>query len=288
MFYLLNKPKGYSSFYVIKEFAKQNSIQKIGHTGTLDPLASGLLLIATDSDTKLIPYISHNDKTYETVIQFGCQTDTYDADGKIINSSNTIITEQDISKVTDWLLRQESQIPPIYSAKKINGIRSYDLARNNKNISLKSQNIKVYEAKIIEFNFHKQQLKLSLKVSKGTYIRSLINDLGIYLNSYAYMTQLNRTAIGTLNINLLNGNNFVKISTTHLFNIPFFTPSKNEFELLKNGVAIANNKNLVSGKYMLKNNEIIWGIVEIDNLKITVKKIFGNKLNQILVGSKNE
>ncbi len=105
MKYLLNKPKGHSFFICnsLNSFAKENMIKKIGHTGTLDPLASGLLLVATDDDTKLIPYIKHNNKSYVATIQFGKQTDTYDSEGIVINSSEYKVTNNNVLKVCKWL-----------------------------------------------------------------------------------------------------------------------------------------------------------------------------------------
>ncbi len=184
--------KASSSFAIINSFAKENMIKKIGHTGTLDPLASGLLLVATDDDTKLIPYIKHNNKSYVATIQFGKQTDTYDSEGIVINSSEYKVTNNNVLKVCKWLESQTEQIPPSFSAKKINGIRSYNLARSGKEAKLQKQPIKVFNAKIISFNIEKQQLVIYVDVSKGTYIRSLVNDLGLYLNTYAYMTELDR------------------------------------------------------------------------------------------------
>lgn len=280
MFYLLNKKKGESSFQAIKKFARANSISKIGHTGTLDPLASGLLLIATDYDTKLIPYLNNEDKTYEVEIEFGKQTDTYDAEGKIINSSDKLVNQKDLTKIQEWFIKQNCQIPPIYSAKKINGQRSYDLARQNKSVELKPQKIKVYDAKILDFDEKQQILKASLKVSKGTYIRSLVNDLGVFLGTFAYMKNLKRTAISNLDISLLNGWDFAKINITHIIGLPIFVPTNKEFNEIKNGkkIKVFNHTN---GEHILEFQNTILGIVSIENNQLTVKKLFGNKLKEI-------
>ncbi|WP_280135583.1 tRNA pseudouridine(55) synthase TruB [Mycoplasmopsis bovis] len=284
MFYLLNKPKGRSSFAIINSFAKENMIKKIGHTGTLDPLASGLLLVATDDDTKLIPYIKHNNKSYVATIQFGKQTDTYDSEGIVINSSEYKLTDNNVLKVCKWLESQTEQIPPSFSAKKISGIRSYNLARSGKEVKLQKQPIKVFSAKIISFNIEKQQLVIYVDVSKGTYIRSLVNDLGLYLNTYAYMTELDRVKIGNLDISLLNGNGFVAISDNHLFSIPYYEPSISEINKLKNGINIINNKNIANGDYILKTKQINWGIISVDNEIVKVKKLFGKRINEIEKG----
>ncbi len=118
-------------------------------------------------------------------------------------------------------------------------------------------------------------------VSKGTYIRSLVNDLGLYLNTYAYMTELDRVKIGDLDISLLNGNGFVAISDNHLFSIPYYEPSIAEINKLKNGISIINNKNIANGDYILKTKQINWGIISVDNEIVKVKKLFGKRINEI-------
>ncbi|QSB07562.1 tRNA pseudouridine(55) synthase TruB [Mycoplasma tauri] len=284
MFYLLNKSKGESSFSSIRKFSKKINAKKVGHTGTLDPLATGLLLVATEDDTKLIQFICHEDKTYRTLIQFGQQTDTFDSEGTIINTSKYKINDHDINKIKSWLENQKFQIPPIYSAKKINGVKSYDLARKGKEVSLKPQEIKIIDSKIIEFNYESQTLWLELKVSKGTYIRSIVNDLGIFLNSYAYMKELVRTAIGNLSLDNLEENEYTKIDSKMLFNIPFFEPNEKQTKDLINGKIIKNDKGLLNGDYLLINKKIIWGIITLKNEYIKVKKIFGNKIKELKYG----
>nr|WP_318028879.1 hypothetical protein [Mycoplasmopsis bovis] len=242
------------------------------------------MLVATDDDTKLIPYIKHNNKSYVATIQFGKQTDTYDSEGIVINSSEYKVTNNNVLKVCKWLESQTEQIPPSFSAKKINGIRSYNLARSGKEAKLQKQPIKVFNAKIISFNIEKQQLVIYVDVSKGTYIRSLVNDLGLYLNTYAYMTELDRVKIGDLDISLLNGNGFVAISDNHLFSIPYYEPSIAEINKLKNGISIINNKNIANGDYILKTKQINWGIISVDNEIVKVKKLFGKRINEIEEG----
>nr|WP_307928160.1 hypothetical protein [Mycoplasmopsis bovis] len=148
----------------------------------------------------------------------------------------------------------------------------------------KNNPIKVFNAKIISFNIEKQQLVIYVDVSKGTYIRSLVNDLGLYLNTYAYMTELDRVKIGDLDISLLNGNGFVAISDNHLFSIPYYEPSIAEINKLKNGISIINNKNIANGDYILKTKQINWGIISVDNEIVKVKKLFGKRINEIEEG----
>ncbi|WP_027120776.1 tRNA pseudouridine(55) synthase TruB [Mycoplasmopsis lipofaciens] len=283
MFYLINKEKNISSFKAIKTFAKKLKINKVGHTGTLDPMATGLLLVATDDDTKLISYIENKIKAYVATIRFQYATDTFDAEGNITYTSNNLIQKDFIPKILDWLLIQNFQIPPIYSAKKINGIKSYELARKNKDVILTKQKIKVFDAKILDFNFEKQILKIYLKVSEGTYIRSLANDLAIQFNTYGHLIALDRVEIGSLNKNDIKNNNFSKIDITPLLKHELFFANKKQIKSLKNGFEI-DAKNYQEDVYFLVDkedvNKTILGIVESNKQKIKVKKLFGNRLKE--------
>ncbi|QSF13688.1 tRNA pseudouridine(55) synthase TruB [Mycoplasma sp. Mirounga ES2805-ORL] len=286
MFYLINKEKGISSFKAIKQFAKEIKATKIGHTGTLDPLASGLLLVATDEDTKLIQYIEDKTKAYTTWIKFGSQTSTYDEEGEILNKSGQKITfnQEIMDKMIEWFIKQNSQIPPIFSAKKINGVRSYDLAREGKLVELKEQLIKVQNAGILSFDDENQRIEFYLEVSNGTYIRSLANDLGIFMHNFAYMQSLERVKISSLDKSLLKNSNFAKIDITPLLRYEVIQLDNNEIKTLKNGISLPNKKHLKSGKYFISTNtdkETILGIIEAFKETIKPIKLFGNRLKNI-------
>lgn len=284
MFYLLNKPKGISSFKHIKKFSNQLNIKKIGHTGTLDPLASGLMLVATDEDTRLIPYINDKTKKYRTVIQFGQATSTYDSEGEITFQSSQKIENDDLTKILNWFQNQTVQIPPIFSAKKINGVRSYNLARNNStNIELKPQNIQVSEVKFIHFDYLKQQLTIELKVSNGTYIRSLANDIGIFMNTYSYMLELERIEISSLSKKELENQNYVAIINI----LPFLSLKKlsiNEQQLNNLLAGKIINLNVDDDLYLIfyeaKYSQQPLGIVQAQQNQIKVKKMFGTRIQQ--------
>lgn len=283
MFYLIKKAKGISSFSCIKNFAKKMNIKKIGHSGTLDPLASGLLLCASEDDTKLIPYISHKSKTYISKIIFGKQTSTYDSEGEITNTSEVKIKEEDLAKINQWFLNQKSQIPPIYSAKKINGVRSYNLARSGQKVELNTQKIEVFNSKILNFDYQKQELTIELEVSFGTYIRSLANDVGIAFNTYSYMSELERTKIGKLTLSDTK-NEYEQIKINNLFDLDFYNATDSEIESLKKGQIINANKKLKDNKYLLinkaKDQNLILGILESQNNNLKVVKLFGNRLEE--------
>ncbi|MCT4469468.1 tRNA pseudouridine(55) synthase TruB [Mycoplasma sp. HS2188] len=280
MFFLLNKPKGISSFKHIKNFQHELKIKKCGHSGTLDPLASGLLLIATDEDTKLLPYVADKHKTYITTIQFGNSTSTYDAEGEITNRSSNLFTEKNIEKALQWLKEQTSQIPPVFSAKKVNGVRSYDLARKNIDVELKPQKIEVSDVEFIDFDFAKQQLKVKLRVSNGTYIRSLANDLGLAFNTYSFMAELERVEISGLEKNILANQNYIAIINILPFlSIDSLEVNSEQLDNLSKGKIITYIAN--DGEYVLYNksqSKLALGIVEIKNNYLKVKKLFGNRL----------
>lgn len=282
MFYLLNKEKGISSFKAINDFAHKNNINKIGHSGTLDPLASGLLLVATDDDTRMISYIKHTNKTYLATIIFGAQTDTYDVLGKKINASKNKVKESQIEDIKNWFLKQKQQVPPLYSAKKINGVKGYELARKGKTSELKPMPINVFSANIKSFDYEKQKLVVELKVSYGTYIRSLINDLGLYLKTYAYMLDLQRSAIGELELNTLGNKKELKIAYKKLFDRKqFLSFTKQEMHYLLTSKTV--NKNVKDGLYFALNLEAsednqICGIVIVDKKIVKVKKLFGKRI----------
>lgn len=270
MFKLIHKEKGISSFKAISNFARENNIKKIGHTGTLDPIATGILLVATDDDTKLIEYITNKNKTYIAEATFNIETDSYDSEGKIINQYDGIITLEMIKKIVPRFLGKISQMPPKFSAKKINGKRAYELARENKEVILKASEIEIYSFNIISFEDNK--LKFEVSVSNGTYIRSLIHDIGKALGSGAFMSELERTRVHGLDKNDTN------INFKSLIDLPFIELNEETLKQLINGQATTINKE--DNKYgiisKLKNDII--GIIEIKNNCVINRKMFGNKL----------
>ena len=198
MFYLLDKPKGITSFSAIKKFAKERKIKKIGHTGTLDPMATGLLLIATDDDTKLIDYVDKGFKSYKATMLLGQTSTTYDIEGEILETKNVDLSEEDIKEALTSFVGKQSQMPPAFSAKRINGKRAYDLARQGKEVVLNACEIEITKIENITFLSNKE-ISFDVEVSRGTYIRSLIHDLGTKLGVGAVMSGLRRISIGPLN-----------------------------------------------------------------------------------------
>ncbi|MDZ7293646.1 tRNA pseudouridine(55) synthase TruB [Mycoplasmopsis pulmonis] len=275
MFYLIYKEKGISSFKAIKDFAWQNNIKKIGHSGTLDPEATGLLLLASDEDTKLLDYVDKKFKSYRATMILGLQSQSFDSQGKIINSSNLKVDNLTIEKTIKNFVGPFVQIPPIFSAKKINGKRAYEYARQGSEISMKAQEVFVKSIEIEKINFPKVIFKA--KVSRGTYIRSLINQIGLELKTYALMDDLERIELSGLSKNDLG-----VVSDLDIIDLEVLSLEKHEILTLAKGQKFS--KDLADGKYafIYKNTKKILGICKIESKIIAPIKIFNNKIEKSL------
>jgi len=205
---LVDKKKGITSYDVIREI-KRNYPKgtKIGHTGTLDPFATGLLIVMVGRQaTKLMERFHNLKKRYVVDAQFGFETDTQDITGVVISKSEDGIfpTKEDIqSTIERNFLGSIKQIPPRYSAKKIKGKKAYELAREGKEFELKPKEIEIYEFNILDYNY--PNIKLEVLCSTGTYIRSLVHDLARALGTYGTATNLRRTQIGEFSVDDVDG-----------------------------------------------------------------------------------
>ena len=194
---LFNKPKGWTSFDVVKKVRGTIRIKKVGHAGTLDPLATGLLIICTGKHTKTINSIQDQEKEYETLFKLGATTPSYDAEfpeEHIIDASH--ITAEQVQEALKHFQGIITQIPPIYSAVKVDGQRAYKAARKGKEIKLRPRQVQVYEFSLLDETLPPAHFAARIRCSKGTYIRSLIHDLGQQLGVGAYIRELKRTRIG--------------------------------------------------------------------------------------------
>lgn len=278
MIKLIYKEKGQTSFQTIKKFAKENNIKKIGHTGTLDPIAKGLLLIATDEDTKLIPYLDQKEKKYIATAKFGFISSTYDSEGEITNTNLNPITLEKIKEKIQYFKGKIKQIPPSYSAKKINGQRAYDLARNNQEFQLNPQEIEIYNLQILNFDYIKQELIFEVSVSRGTYIRSIIHDLGQMLKVGAIMIELERTCINGLTLEDLKNDTIEALPLLNMESLELTT--ENLEILLKGQRVLYGDKKHVEILILLYKKQII-GFGKIENNFLFSKKLFGNKIIKI-------
>lgn len=195
----INKPKGPTSHDMINRVRRVLGIKKVGHAGTLDPLASGVLVVATGKMTKKLSEIMHREKEYLATITLGVNSSTDDEEGdKNYRQVSTPPSIDLIQKVLTEFVGIIDQTPPIYSAIKIKGRPAYDYARKNKEVILKSRKVEIRQIELIEYSY--PELKILIKCGSGVYIRSLARDIGEKLETGAYMSQLCRTKVGELSL----------------------------------------------------------------------------------------
>ncbi|HEY8361349.1 MAG TPA: tRNA pseudouridine(55) synthase TruB [Tissierellaceae bacterium] len=195
----LFKPKGMTSHDAVKVIRKILKTNKIGHTGTLDPNASGVLPICIGKATRIVEYLHELDKEYIAELTLGVMTDTQDSEGRVLACSDKVVDEKRIYDVMEKYKGDLIQIPPMYSAIKYKGKKLYELAREGKTIDRQPRNIRIYEQKILNINDCKSII-FYVRCSKGTYIRTLCNDIGLDLGTYGYMSFLIRTGVGNFKI----------------------------------------------------------------------------------------
>ena len=210
----LYKPKNITSFKAINSIKKKFSIKKIGHAGTLDPMAEGVLPIAIGKTTKLIPYISNMNKEYEFTVKWGTQTTTDDAEGKILFESNYLPKRNQIEKKIIKYIGYINQIPPKVSAVKINGKRAYKLFRENKKFTIQPKKVFIKDLRITNHLINKTSFKILC--GQGFYVRSLARDLAIDLKTYGHISSLKRSKVGKFSEkNSILLDDLVKIGQTH-------------------------------------------------------------------------
>ena len=246
---LINKEKNCTSRDVVNQVSKILKTKKIGHTGTLDPIATGVLVLCIGKATKLVEVITSYDKEYEAEVILGIKTDTKDITGKILKEEKAIISKENIEKCLKQMIGTYNQTVPIYSAVKINGKKLYEYARNNEEIELPKRKVTIKELKLIsDITYEKEKTKFKIKchVSKGTYIRSLIEDIATNLNTIGTMENLKRTKQGNFQIASANTiqdieNNKFKIYSIEEILEKFYTDDL--YFKIKNGSIIKNNYN---------------------------------------------
>lgn len=195
-FFVVNKPLGWSSFRVVGVMRKLLGIRKIGHAGTLDPMADGVLIVGVGKATKLIDTFQAQEKAYRATIRFGASTASYDAETPVHETADHAhITEDALRRVLDdRFTGQIEQMPPIYSALKVNGVAAYKKARAGKPVELKSRPVTIHSLRIVSFGL--PDVVVDVDCGKGTYIRSLAHDVGLAMASRAHLAALTRTGIG--------------------------------------------------------------------------------------------
>jgi tRNA pseudouridine55 synthase len=191
---VVDKPVGYTSHDIVQIIRRGTGIRRAGHTGTLDPRASGVLVVLLGPAVRLSEYVSASDKRYQAVIQLGTTTDTYDADGQVLTNNPVNITEEQFVAALQSFIGEIEQVPPPYSAVKVKGRKAYEMAREGEDIDLQPRKIRVYSLELLEWA--PPEAVIDVYCSSGTYIRSLANDLGKMLGCGAHLVGLRRTKSG--------------------------------------------------------------------------------------------
>lgn len=276
------KPKGMTSFDVVARLRRVTKIKQIGHTGTLDPFAVGVLPICIGKSTRLIEYLD-DDKEYLATVQFGKDTDTYDLDGTVTKTYDKKITQEDLISILDDFRGEIEQLPPIYSAIKVNGKKLCEYARNGEDVEIKPRKVFISKLELEFFDYEKQEAKILVGCSKGTYIRSIAYDIGQKLDCGGYLTALERTKAGLFNKEYsIPLENFSEISDvmTNLINpldvlsLPKVILNDVEKNRVNHGMAIYNKGLNNSDVVILVYGGRIHAIGMVKENQILVKKVF--------------
>lgn len=265
----INKPKDWTSFDVCNKIKHMVRPAKVGHLGTLDPMATGVLLVTIGKATKLFDLMQEKKKTYIAEFEFGVLTDTLDNTGNILKKVDAIPSEEEIKAILPKFIGKIDQIPPKYSAKNVNGKRAYVLARNNQEFELKPKQVEIYNIEVISYD--KPLLKLEITCGSGTYIRAIGRDLAEALNTVATMTSLVRSSVGKfsiekcVNIENLSAESVHShiISVDQVLEYQTVEYSKEITAKLLNGQRIAVKEN--DGNYCLKEGQDIVAIIKVEN-----------------------
>lgn len=267
---IINKTKGCTSHDIVYKIKKMLN-EKVGHTGTLDPMAEGVLPILVGKGTLASKYLINHDKKYIVELQLGTKTDTADGEGRIVKQqpvNKEILTTKNIEKILQSFVGKQEQIPPIYSAIKINGKKLYEYARKGQEIELKPRKIEIYNIKLINYSVEEKQIKFEVFCGKGTYIRSLCEDIAIKFGTVGYMKSLKRIQVGDFKIedsitieelnNIIQKNELDKTKTIitleKLFEkIPSIRLDNRKLELFLNGVMLTQKQN--EGVYKIYNQK---------------------------------
>ena len=200
---IVNKPKDFTSHDVVAKVKKLLEIKKVGHTGTLDPNATGVLPLLLNQGTKMSKYLIEHDKEYEVTLKLGIKTSTLDAEGKILEKRKISWDEiePNIDKTLQSFVGKQEQIPPMYSAIKVNGKKLYEYARLGQTVEIKARKIEIYSITLEQSIKKENEIKFKVACSKGTYIRSLCEEIAKKLGTIGYMKELNRLKVGNFTIN---------------------------------------------------------------------------------------
>lgn len=276
---IINKPKQYTSHDVVAK-VKKICGEKVGHTGTLDPMATGVLPLLLGQGTKLSKYLINHDKTYIATIQLGKKTDTLDSEGSILEErivDGKLLNKENVQRVLECQIGKQIQTPPIYSAIKVNGKKLYEYARKGVEVEIPKREIEIYNIELLDINEKDKTIEFRVHCSKGTYIRTLCENIAEKLGTIGYMKELNRVQVGQFNLNqaitveeLEKNKENEKFLNQHLITVQNFFEKysivelkEEKLKLFLNGVQLTNNND--DGLYQIKVNNIVIGIGTIKN-----------------------
>ena len=272
---VVNKPKGITSFDVIRKLKKILKTKKIGHTGTLDPLATGVMLMCVGKVTKLASDLEAKDKVYIADFDIGYATDTYDIEGKKIAENIIEVSKENLEQSIKKFIGNIKQVPPMYSAIKIDGNKLYHLARKGIEVERPERDVTIEYINLLDFKDNKA--KIETKVSKGCYIRSLIFDIGQDLGTYATMTALQRKQVGDYSLEdsysleqieeMVLNNDFKFLKTIEeIFSYDKYSlQTEKELTLYKNGNTVKIKENLENKKYRIYFQDEFIGLANVEN-----------------------
>ena len=285
MFGFLNvyKPTGKTSHDVVAIVRRITKIKQIGHTGTLDPFAEGVLPICIGKATRLIEYLN-DEKAYIGTIQFGSSTTTYDTEGEVVKTSDKIVTQEDIEENLKFFRGEIEQLPPIYSAIKVNGKKLYEYARAGQEVKIEPRKVTIFELELVNFNQAAQQAEIKIVCSKGTYIRSIANDLGEKLGTFGHLIKLVRIKAGdfyvedSIKLEDLNSPEIVLnklIYPTEKLNFAAYNLNEEEKRKISNGNAITPSQAFEIDEFVtLMDNEKLAAIAKFDGKFLKCEKVF--------------
>lgn len=263
---IIDKPKDFTSHDVVAKVRKIMETKKVGHTGTLDPMATGVLVVCVGAATKLVEYFTAKDKVYEAKIKLGIKTDTADITGKVIEEKQVpVLEEKFVNEVFEKMIGKQMQIPPMYSSIKVNGMKLYEYARKGIPIEVKPREIEVFE--MTNISFQENEITYTVHCSKGTYVRTLCEEIAERLGTCGTMADLRRIKTGEFSIQ--QATPLTEISEEKIIPLEKLFDKKieieNDLEKLLNGMSLACDRE--DGLYSLYTNHYI-GIGRIKDKKL--------------------
>lgn len=280
---IVNKPKEYTSHDVVAK-VKKICNEKVGHTGTLDPMATGVLPLLLGKGTKLSKYLINHNKVYISTIKLGQKTNTSDSEGNIIEEKKVNLLnleEKNVQKVLKQFVGKQKQTPSIYSAIKVNGKKLYEYARKNIQVEVPAREIEIYSIELLNINKEEKTVEFKVHCSKGTYIRTLCEAIAEKLETVGYMKELNRIKVGEFDLSqavtieeIENNKDKEKFLQEHFISIekffenkPYIELNENKLQLFLNGVKLSINKTDGIYRIIVNNKFVGVGVIENNLLK---------------------